>query len=80
MKTRVQKWGNSLAVRLPKVLANEARIAPNSPVDLTLEDGALRITPLPEEEYRLSSLLEGVSDENLHEEFDFGPTVGREAW
>ena len=41
MKTRVQKWGNSLALRIPKSYAAEARLEPGASVELTLVDGSL---------------------------------------
>lgn len=45
MKTRVQKWGNSLAVRIPKSFAAEAGLHANASVELSLVDGALVLFP-----------------------------------
>jgi antitoxin MazE len=80
MKTNVQKWGNSLALRIPKSFANEAGLGENSTVDLSLSDGKLIVRPLRPEPQTLEELLRGVTDENLHGEWETGPAVGREAW
>lgn len=78
MKTKVQKWGNSLALRIPKSLAEEAGIAVNSPVKMTVQDGALLIRPIQETEVSLRSLIRGITDENRHSEVDWGQPQGRE--
>src|SRR5438067_1357271 len=70
MKTRVQKWGNSLAVRIPKALAAEAGLGQDVAVELSLVKGKLVIEPLPEERLTLGELLRGVTDDNLHAERD----------
>lgn len=80
MKTRVQKWGNSLALRIPKSFALEAQLGEDSPVELSLVDGKLIIQLLVEEPINLDQLLSGVTDQNLHGEWDTGPAVGREVW
>ncbi|HEY0557995.1 MAG TPA: AbrB/MazE/SpoVT family DNA-binding domain-containing protein [Thermoanaerobaculia bacterium] len=78
MKTRVQMWGNSLAVRIPKPFAAQAGLEQQSEVDVAVVDGALVITPSPAPV--LSDLLALVTDENLHGEIDSGSPVGREVW
>jgi antitoxin MazE len=80
MKTRVQKWGNSVAVRIPKSVAAEARINQDAVVELSLADGILQVTPVGQPSFTLESLLKGITDENLHEEIGTGPPTGREAW
>ena len=81
MLARVQKWGNSLAVRLPKAVAEEADIRLDSPVNITVQESAVVIQPVRERRaYDLERLLAGVTEENLHGEEDFGAPVGREAW
>ena len=80
MRVRVQKWGNSLALRIPKSFASETALASGGEVDLTLEDGRLVITPLARPAYSLEALLAQVTSENLHAEFDTGSGVGAEAW
>ena len=78
MQTKVQKWGNSLALRIPKSFALNIDIKQNEFVDLSISDGKLIITPITAKEYSLKELLAGVSEDNLHEEFDTGIPVGKE--
>jgi antitoxin MazE len=80
MKTRVQKWGNSLALRIPKSFAAEARIQEDSAVEMSLVEGKIIIHALAEEPLTLDELLRGVTDQNLHGEWDTGPAVGKEVW
>ena len=80
MKTRVQKWGNSLALRIPKSFAAEARLQEDSPVEMLLVDGKLVIQAAREKVLLLDDLLRGVTDENLHGEWHTGPAVGKEVW
>lgn len=78
MKTRVHRWGNSLAVRIPRSLAADAQLVQGTLVDLSLVDGQVVVTPLEEPGPTLDELLAGVTDDNLHPEWDTGPAVGRE--
>ncbi len=80
MKTRVQKWGNSLALRIPKTFATEAGLGEDTPVDLSLVKGKLVVQALSDEQLSLDELLRRVTDKNLHGEWDTGPAVGREVW
>ena len=80
METRVKKWGNSLALRIPKPLAIEVGLEDSSPVEISLMDGRLVITPVVEPELSLATLLAQVTEENLHGEVDSGPAVGGEVW
>jgi len=70
MKTRVQKWGNSLAVRIPKSFADEMGIGNNAPVGMSLEEGGLVIKPDRERTWDLDGLLAQVTDENIHPEWE----------
>ena len=79
MKTRVQKWGNSLALRIPKSFAAEAGLREDSPVEVTLREGEIVIQPLSRVPLILDELLRGVTDQNLHGEWDTGPAVGKES-
>lgn len=80
MKTRVQMWGNSLALRIPKAFAAELGLEADGEVELGVEDGQLSIRPLRPGKVELRTLLDGVSKKNLHAPIDFGPAVGREVW
>ncbi len=80
MRTRVQKWGNSLALRIPKPLADQAHITQGSLVEIKVVDDVLRIELVAPEAYTLDSLLEGITEENMHEEIDTGEAQGKEVW
>ena len=80
METRVQKWGNSLALRIPKPLANQIGLTHNSPVDLSLRGTKLVIVPVRPPGLALDDLLAQVTDHNHHGEVDTDGTVGGEAW
>jgi antitoxin MazE len=79
MKTRVQRWGNSLAVRIPKAFAAEVGLADKTPVVLRVNRGALVVEP-SNAAPSLAELLGGITEANLHREFDTGRPVGNEAW
>ncbi len=79
MKVKIQKWGNSLAVRIPKSFAVQTEIEQNSFVDLSIIEGNIIVKPEKRKpKYTLEELLEGVTEENLHGEIDFGKIVGKE--
>ncbi len=80
MQTRIQKWGNSLGLRIPKSFAEEAGVEAGSEVDLSLEDGELVIRPKRAPKYDLRMLLRRVTAENVHTEVESGQPVGREVW
>ena len=80
METRIKKWGNSLAIRIPQSLANQMDLRPDMPVNLTINGTDLNISPIRETPETLEQLLERVTDSNRHEEVDFGPPVGEEVW
>ena len=79
MRTRVQKWGNSLAVRIPKPFAEGAGLKLSSEIEVSLEKGEVRLRPV-RPRWKLRQLLAGVTKKNLQSEVDSGPTIGREAW
>jgi antitoxin MazE len=80
MKTRVQKWGNSLALRIPKSFAAEVGLREDTPVELSLAEGKLVVRPLSRGAPTLDELLRGVTEDNLHGEWDTGPATGKEVW
>jgi antitoxin MazE len=77
MKVQVQKWGNSLALRIPKSFAVETSIENGSTVEVTLEKGAIVIKPA-KDDINLEDLLSGITSENIHVETDFGRPEGKE--
>ncbi|MBI2219455.1 MAG: AbrB/MazE/SpoVT family DNA-binding domain-containing protein [Candidatus Rokubacteria bacterium] len=80
MQTRIQKWGNSLGLRIPRSFAAQAEVEEGSTVDLTVENGRLLVRPLRRRTYALSELLKKVNRRNLHREVSTGGPVGRESW
>ena len=78
MITRVQNWGNSLACRIPKALAEEIGLVNDTPVDIRLVDGEIRIKPKRKKRYDLDELLASVPEGGLQEEWSTGPPVGNE--
>ena len=80
MKAQVQKWGNSLALRIPKAFAADLGLARDSSVELSLKDGNLVVRPSSIQRYELSDLLLRVTDANLHGEQDYGDATGSEEW
>jgi len=80
MQTKIKKWGNSLALRIPKLLASNVNLKLDKMVDISVEKGSIIITPISEKEYSLEKLLKGVNKNNLHGEFDTGAPVGKEIW
>ena len=80
MEVQVQKWGNSLALRIPKSFAKQIKIEQASLVDLSAVEGKLIAKPIEEQEYSLEQRWEGITDQNIHAEFDTGNAVGKENW
>lgn len=80
MKSRVQKWGNSLALRIPKSFADEVGLKQDTPVEISFRGGRLLVKPLVATAPTLDKLLEQVNDQNLHAAIDTGKALGRETW
>ena len=81
MRARVQRWGNSLALRIPNVFGRELHLQPDSSVDMTVESGRLVLMPIPDPTIpTLAELLEQVTDENCHREVGTGDPLDHEAW
>lgn len=80
MLTKVQKWGNSLALRIPKAFAQDARLEQDSLVEISLVEGQIIVTPVETPVWTLDELLAGITEQNIHHEVDTGPAVGNEAW
>jgi antitoxin MazE len=79
LPVRVTRWGNSLAVRIPKHLAEQTNITEGSEVELGVADGAVTVRPKARS-YTLQELLDQVTPENRHDEIDWGEPQGREIW
>jgi len=80
MITKVQKWGNSLAVRIPRSVVEDTQLKPGETVNLASHDGQIVIAAVRQQRFKLADLLKGVSSRNKHEEVVTGNPVGQEAW
>ena len=80
MHVRIQQWGNSLALRIPKVFAEEIHVKQGTSVDLSVESGKIVLAPLAKRKYELKNLLAGVAAHNIHSEVDVGQFRGQEIW
>jgi antitoxin MazE len=78
--TQVSKWGNSLAVRIPRTIAKEARIAEGDQLSLDLaEDGSI-VLRSTRRKFRLDQLVSKITPKNRHKETAWGAPAGREIW
>ncbi len=80
MITKIQKWGNSLAVRIPKVIAADIHLENNTLVEISFVDGQILVKPVARPAWTLEHLLAGVNPDNIHHETDTSGPVGKEAW
>lgn len=80
MVTKIQKWGNSLGLRIPKSFAKEAAIEEGSSVDLSLEGDWLVIKPIRASQFKLTELVSQITEGNRHDEILSGDAVGKETW
>lgn len=79
MRTKIQKWGNSLAVRIPKLLAKEVQIGEGRDMQIFSGNGRIVLVPISRG-YELKALLSQIKEENLHSELDTGTPQGKEVW
>ena len=77
--TKIQKWGNSLAVRIPSNVADEIKLAQGSDVELRIENQELKIVPAKKKP-TLEELMAQITPENRHGEVDWGEPEGAEVW
>ena len=80
METNVQKWGNSLGVRIPRALADQAQIEEGSVVEIEEEEGVITIRSVAPQEYTLDELVSDITEENRHGEVETGGSTGNEVW
>ena len=79
MRAKAQKWGNSLAVRIPKAIAQQAGVHPEDELDIDVEAQVIRLRPVRRAP-SLAELVGEITPENVHGETDAGPPRGREIW
>ena len=80
MQTMIQQWGNSLALRIPKAFAHQARVKKGSAVTLSVEKGRMVMKPLHRRKYTLEELVSKITPKNRHSETDWGKPRGKEIW
>jgi antitoxin MazE len=80
MTSIVQKWGNSLALRIPSALAKDIHFHQGSIVEIVAENGSMTVKPSKRVRPTLSHLLKDVREANIHSEFDWGKPIGKEVW
>jgi antitoxin MazE len=80
MRTKVARWGNSLALRIPRKLALSHHLDEGSSVEIIEDQGELKLRPVSEKAYSLDELLDAITGKNLHEEMQTGSARGKEVW
>lgn len=80
MNTKIQKWGNSLGIRLPKEIANNQALTAGSVVKVSTEDQKIIIEKVSNPRFTIESLVAGINKDNLHAETDWGEPRGKEIW
>jgi antitoxin MazE len=80
MKTQLAKWGNSLAVRIPKPIADAAKFSPGESLDLDVEETGAVTLRKPKHKPTLKDLVSEITPENRHSETDWGRPAGNEIW
>jgi antitoxin MazE len=80
MKTRIQRWGNSLAVRIPVAFARSLGLEQDSQVELSMARNQLVVAPVRKPKPKLADLLDRITPANAHRETDAGKPQGRESW
>ena len=78
MEAVIQKWGNSLGIRIPNLIARELSLKNGSVVDIN--DNGKEIVIKPVKKSKLSEMLERINDENIHQEVETVGPVGNEIW
>jgi antitoxin MazE len=78
VQVTVKKWGNSLAIRIPRDVVHSLDIVNDTIVEMSVKEGTLVIRPQKED--HLEALVEKITPENLHGEIDTVEAVGNEEW
>ncbi len=78
--TQVAKWGNSLALRIPKALARDAQLQEGDPVTVSVASPGRLVIRTTRRRYKLEDLISHISAKNRHRETDWGPSLGKEIW
>jgi antitoxin MazE len=79
MTNIVNKWGNSLGLRIPQPVANKVGLTAGTVVSIEVVNNTIVVSPI-RKKYSLDELLEGVTPELVGGEYDWGTPVGKEVW
>ncbi len=80
MNTMIQKWGNSLALRIPRSVTRDTHLQQGSVVAIALVAGKIVVKPRRQRRYALAQLLRGVTIRNRHAALDWRGRLGQEVW
>ena len=80
MRATIQKWGNSLALRIPKTFSKELGVTESTQVEISIDKSTLVVKPKKIKKPALKELLAMIKEKNRHESVETGPAVGKEAW
>jgi antitoxin MazE len=80
MEARLQKWGNSVGIRIPNSLLKSLNLSINDKIDLKEDGDRIIITKSKKERVSLEELFKNYNGENLAKEFEWDDPVGNEIW
>jgi antitoxin MazE len=80
MKTQIARWGNSIAVRIPKTVAEAAKLRAGDHLEMAVEDSGVVRMRKKQGKLSLKDLIRGITAKNLHTETDWGEPQGKELW
>ena len=80
MIATVQKWGNSLGVRIPKTIAEDSSMRAGSAIEMMVQDGRVILEAKKTRKYHLGTMLKSITSKNMHSETDTGMATGNEVW
>jgi antitoxin MazE len=78
MEAVIQKWGNSLGIRIPHVIVKNRALKNGSFVEIKDTERGMLI--MPKQKHTLAEMLHKITDENIHQEIETGEAVGKEIW
>lgn len=79
MTIKIARWGNSLGIRIPKHIAEQVQLNEGDEIEISTDENRLILIP-QKKKYTLEELLDGMTEEHLHSEVDWGESVGTEQW
>jgi antitoxin MazE len=80
MRVTIKKWGNSASVRIPAAIMAAAKVRLEQSVDVREDKGRIIIEPIRPPKFDLNDLVAQITDENRHDETDFGNPIGKEVF